>query len=103
MWLLYSSNGITALRGMSLIWNARTSMSIIHVRQIEAQIKTLFNGLVDLSDYDTRPLEREAVFLSRSLAAFTLMHLANITPTEAAQNLVDGGQDNGIDAIFCDK
>lgn len=79
-------------------------MSIIHVQQIKAQLVNLFNGLVDLSDYTNRSeADKESVFLTRSLAAFSLTHLADINPDVAAACITDGGQDNGIDAIYYDE
>ena len=79
-------------------------MSEIHLRQIKSYLKKTFNNLIDLSDYQNKSeTDRELVFLTRSLAAFALMTLADISPQEASNSIVDGGQDNGIDAIFIDK
>ena len=41
--------------------------------------------------------------LSRSLAAFSIEKLAEVTPAQAANAVVDGGNDNGIDAIHFDR
>jgi hypothetical protein len=41
--------------------------------------------------------------LSRSLAAFAIEKLANVTPAQAANSVTDGGDDNGIDAIYFDR
>lgn len=41
--------------------------------------------------------------LSRSLAAFAIEKLADVTPAQAANALIDGGNDNGIDAIYFDR
>jgi hypothetical protein len=79
-------------------------MSIIHVQQIQAQLKSLFDGLIDLTDCASRPdSEKESFFLTRALAAFSLTHLADITPKQAARCVTDGGQDNGLDAILYDS
>jgi hypothetical protein len=76
-------------------------MSTIHLRQIRAHLETHFRPLVDMSDLANRsPQERENVFLSRSLAAFSLVHLTNVDPQEAVAALTDQGQDNGIDAAL---
>jgi hypothetical protein len=40
--------------------------------------------------------------LSRSLAAFAIQRLVNITPQQACDSVIDGFQDNGIDAIYFD-
>ncbi|BAT56540.1 hypothetical protein NOS3756_55470 [Nostoc sp. NIES-3756] len=79
-------------------------MSEIHLRQIKSYLQKTFNGLIDLSDYQNKSeTDRELIFLTRSLAAFTLMVLADISPQEAAKSIVDGGQDNGIDSIYFDR
>ncbi|MDZ8187190.1 MAG: AIPR family protein [Nostoc sp. ChiSLP02] len=79
-------------------------MSEIHLRQIKSYLQKTFNGLIDLSDYQNKSeTDRELIFLTRSLAAFTLMVLADISPQEASKSIVDGGQDNGIDSIYFDR
>lgn len=79
-------------------------MSEIHLRQIKSYLNKAFNNLIDISDYQNKSeTDRELVFLTRSLAAFALMTLASISPQEASKSIVDGGQDNGIDAIYIDK
>lgn len=45
------------------------------------------------------PVERERNFLSRALAAYAIHKLSGCTVAEAAQAVVDGGNDGGIDAI----
>jgi hypothetical protein len=37
------------------------------------------------------------------LAAFSLMSLASISPEDSAKSVIDGGQNNGIDAIYFDR
>ncbi|MBD1880945.1 AIPR family protein [Coleofasciculus sp. FACHB-T130] len=79
-------------------------MSEIHLRQIKSYLQKTFNGLIDLSDYQNKSeTDKESIFLTRSLAAFALMTLADISPQEASKSIVDGGQDNGIDSIYFDK
>ena len=79
-------------------------MSEIHLRQIKSYLQKTFDGLIDLSDYQNKSeTDRELIFLTRSLAAFTLMVLADISPQEASKSIVDGGQDNGIDSIYFDR
>lgn len=41
--------------------------------------------------------------LSRSLAAFAITNLAEITPAEAANCIINGENDNGIDAVYFDR
>lgn len=78
-------------------------MSILHVNQIKAQLQRMFNGKIDMSDYLSKPeSERDVAFLSRALAAFSLVLTADALPEKAADCVTDGGQDNGIDAIYFD-
>jgi hypothetical protein len=76
-------------------------MSIIHVNQIASNIRDRFEPIVDMSDVKTTdPGQREAQFLSRSLAAFVIAALAKIEDPEAAKAVVDEYQDDGIDGFF---
>jgi hypothetical protein len=45
----------------------------------------------------------ERDFLSRALAAFCIHHMAGASLEEAANSVVDGGADGGVDAIFTDE
>jgi hypothetical protein len=75
-------------------------MSDLHVRQIRAALDKTFRKLMDVSDLAEKPHdERENAFLSRSLAALGLAHLANISPEDAAAAVTDGYGDNGVDAV----
>jgi hypothetical protein len=79
-------------------------MSIIHVNQLKARLKELFTGQIDLSDCKDKSAEDiESIFLSRSLAAYTAHHLIGMKPSVAGTTIVDGYNDNGIDAIAFDE
>jgi hypothetical protein len=79
-------------------------MSSIHVRQIKAFLEQTFSEKIDMRDWSKKSDDsKESAFLSRSLAAFSIMHLTDLTAEEAASTIVDGGKDNGIDAILYDK
>ncbi len=79
-------------------------MSIIHVNQIENHVRRLFDGLIDLSDAVNAPVEeRNNIFLSRSLAAYAAHHLSGATVENAAAAVTDGGDDNGLDAVYYDE
>lgn len=79
-------------------------MSIIHVRQIEAKLRSLFINSVDLSDYARRSQsDQDSAFLTRALAAFAILDTADITPDQAASCVTDGFHDNGIDAMYFDS
>ena len=41
--------------------------------------------------------------LSRSLAAFAIANLADVTPAQAAHSIINGKNDNGIDAVYFDR
>ena len=49
------------------------------------------------------PEQHEKNRLSRSLAAFAIANLADLTPAQAANSIVNGENDNGIDAIYFDR
>lgn len=49
------------------------------------------------------PEQHEKNRLSRSLAAFAIANLADITPAQAANSIVNGENDNGIDAVYFDR
>ncbi len=71
------------------------------VRQVREYLLENFKDFVDMRGA-TRKSEhdQEVLFLSRSLAAFSIMHLTGVTPKEAGESLIDGKDDNGIDAAF---
>jgi hypothetical protein len=79
-------------------------MSIVHVGHIKSTLQKRFQGLVDLSDVSKQatPEQLTHFFLTRSLAAYALTQTAQIDDKVAAEAVVDGGQDNGIDAIYYD-
>ena len=75
-------------------------MSIIHVNQIKNHISRLFEGKIDLSDVGGSGPDRDSQFLTRSLAAYAIQFLSGADSESAGQSITDGGDDNGIDAIF---
>lgn len=77
-------------------------MSIIHVNQIRKKLETLFQEHMDMSDQKIDSKSYFDMFLSRSLAAYTVHHLAGCDAIDAAKSIVDGGDDNGIDAVYYD-
>lgn len=75
-------------------------MSIIHINQISTKVLELFQEHLDLSDVRANDSQREDKILTRCLAAYAIYNTIECTKQEAAQSVVDGGDDNGIDAIF---
>lgn len=77
-------------------------MSKLHVKHIQAKLTEIYDGKIDISDA-RNPEEIENFFLTRAFAAYTLQVLAQIEPAIAAAALIDGFDDNGIDAVYFDK
>lgn len=77
-------------------------MSKLHVRHIAVKLHELYNGRIDVSDGYNEG-EKETLFLTRAFAAYTLQILADATIESAAMAVVDGRDDNGIDAIYFDR
>jgi hypothetical protein len=75
-------------------------MSIIHVNQIASKIKHMFELHVDATDMNVKDSEFEAKILTRCLAAYAVYCIGGADEKEAADSVVDGGDDNGIDAIY---
>jgi hypothetical protein len=71
-------------------------MQPILITRISGQLDKQFNGLVDMSDWATRPSsDARACFLSRALAAQCIKSLAGTDPRTAAASVTDGYHDNG--------
>jgi hypothetical protein len=75
-------------------------MSIIHVNQIANKVGDLFKDIVDVSDLNTNDAEFTTKRLTRCLAAYAVFCIGNASETEAANSVIDGSNDNGIDAIY---
>ncbi|MEU4695069.1 AIPR family protein [Actinoplanes sp. NPDC023714] len=78
-------------------------MNKIHVRHVRQVLMKRFTGLIDLDDLSNRPeKDRQQSFLSRALAAQAIQHLAGVDVKRAARSVIDGFDDNGIDAILAE-
>lgn len=78
-------------------------MSTLHVSQIRKTLLRDYRKHIDMSDWTGKPAtQEEAAFLSRALAAFALRHFVDVKEKVAGQAVVDGFDDNGIDAVYCD-
>ncbi|HEK1040069.1 AIPR family protein [Proteus mirabilis] len=75
-------------------------MSVIHVNQIANKMKSIFDGKIDMSDTSPKDPELETKFLTRALAAYAVLCVAGANDVDAAGSVTDGGDDNGIDAIY---
>lgn len=78
-------------------------MAEVQHSQIKSKLLELVAPLVDSSDIQTKSAgDLEAHVLSRSMAAAAIKMLAEVEYDVACVALVDGGKDNGIDAIHYD-
>lgn len=76
-------------------------MSVLHVRHARLTLENQLCALIDMSDATGRsPTDFDQLRLSRALAAYSLMHLAEIDPSTAIGSIVDGFDDNGLDAVY---
>jgi len=80
-------------------------MSIIHIKRIQSALTKLYGGKIDQSDIPSgvSDADREVMFLSRALSAYTISVLSEAGEEAAAASVTDGFDDNGIDAIFFDQ
>lgn len=78
-------------------------MSIIHIRQISAQLENLYSSILDISDIKGTEEEKHIHFLSRALAGYSIQYLCTTTPEDTVRYIVDDFDDNGIDAIYYSK
>lgn len=75
-------------------------MSIIHITQIHNKISDLFLKDIDIKDIGTNDKNRDDKVTTRCLAAYAVYSMSECTVKDAALSVVDGGDDNGIDAIY---
>lgn len=75
-------------------------MSIIHVNQIKNHVTRLFDCKIDMTNAGKPGPDYDNQFLTRSLAAYAIHYLSGAEPLNCAKSITDGGNDNGIDAIF---
>ncbi|CAM3766043.1 AIPR family protein [Nocardiopsis rhodophaea] len=70
------------------------------VRQVRRALESTFTGLIDMSDFESGSEEqRQQAFLSRSLAALAVRMVTGWESSDAADTVIDGRDDQGIDAI----
>jgi len=79
-------------------------MVSVQLRRIKKKLEENLVNLIDMSDSATRqPKDKEKACLSRSYTAYSLVSLASAKEEEASQAIVDGFDDNGIDAIYYEE
>ncbi|NPD44255.1 AIPR family protein [Lentimicrobium sp. S6] len=75
-------------------------MSGIHIKQIGKKIRELFENHIDHTDIGINDNDRDNKILTRCLAAYGIYKNSDCSVEDAADSVVDGGDDNGIDAIY---
>jgi hypothetical protein len=75
-------------------------MSILHVNQIGRRIRETYEAFIPRDDLNENDLELETKLKTRCLAAFAVQSLTGCTVIDAAAAVVDGSEDNGLDAVF---
>ena len=75
-------------------------MSVIHIQQIRNKICDAFATKIDTSDIADKDKEKDIKITTRCLAAYAVHYTSGCSEQEAADAVVDGGNDNGIDAIY---
>ncbi|MBD2327308.1 AIPR family protein [Alkalinema sp. FACHB-956] len=71
----------------------------VEILELPKQLRQLFTGMLPEAVVDQQE-QRESNFLSRALAAYAVHKLAGCSIEDAANSVVDGGGDGGIDAIY---
>lgn len=73
------------------------------VRQVANAFARTYPDLIDISDFANHPEERQTShFRTRSLAAHAVRIVTGWSAPDAALTVIDGGQDQGIDALAVD-
>ncbi|AWU92879.1 abortive phage infection protein [Azospirillum ramasamyi] len=79
----------------------RVSMGVVQLRQIRNHLLERYVPYIDISDYEKRSqADQENAKLTRALSAFAIANEADLSPEVACTSVVDGYNDNGIDAIY---
>lgn len=76
-----------------------STMRPIEIEHLPPRLHRDFDGLVPLIP-NADPGQVESNFCSRALAAFAIHRTTGCTLIDAAESLVDGGHDGGIDAVY---
>lgn len=76
-------------------------MSTLKNARIKAYIEQHFNGIIDLSNIHEN--DRSTALLTRGIACLAIMSYTGCEAKDAAEAIVDGGNDKGIDGIYYDS
>lgn len=75
-------------------------MSVLHVNQIGRRVRETYEAFIPSDDLKDSDPELETKLQTRCLAAFAVQSLTDCTIIDAANSVIDGGDDNGLDAVF---
>ncbi|RYG39662.1 hypothetical protein EON81_00230 [bacterium] len=75
-------------------------MSAVTISQIARKVKELYATHVPSEDLNEKDPEYDIKVTTRCLAAFAVQNVCECTEAEAGGSVIDGGDDNGIDAVY---
>lgn len=78
-------------------------MSILHVNQIAARIRTQFEPHVSTAGINPLDPAADKQLLSRCLAAYAVQYKTACSDLDAGAAVVDGANDNGVDAVYVNQ
>ena len=75
-------------------------MSVLHVNQIGRRVRETYETYIPRDDLKDSDPQLEVKLQTRCLAAFAVHALTDCTIIDAANSVIDGGEDNGLDAVY---
>ena len=75
-------------------------MSVLHVTQIAKRVRESFESHIPKDDVKPSDPELDTKIQTRCLAAFAVQAATECTDLDAGAAVIDGGEDNGLDAVF---
>lgn len=75
-------------------------MSVLHVTQIARRVRESFENHIPKDDLNAADPEYDTKVQTRCLAAFAVQAVTECTDLDAGAAVIDGGEDNGLDAVF---
>ncbi len=75
-------------------------MSVLHVNQIGRRVRETYEAFIPRDDLKDTDPELELKMQTRCLAAFAVQSFTGCTVIDAANSVIDGGDDNGLDAVL---
>lgn len=75
-------------------------MSVLHIKQIANKLRMRYEKYLEISEIKGKKEDVENIIQTRCLAAFAVSNSIGCSDEEAVKSIVDGPDDNGIDAVF---